>query len=252
MFGKNYIWTVIKGFFRLILVTVILLVVGVFVWRFATAKPPKELTVLTPNEKLVNLYSEGNLKLVTQEQSNITRADSSYGYFAVADVVFIPEIQQLQILVKYNDSTLKALKKDYADDFSELGEDEYPDSLKDWYDITVVLARDITPDNKDDNYGNNRESVELIRIQPTEVSGSTHKGRYSYRRLVFDDVPLDELTLAVYADFYYVGDIAYNDPDFDIYNDTAYGTLCLYAFADKTLDVKLTNADVKSLEQYVK
>jgi len=187
---------------------------------------------------------------MTQEQNTITRTEKNYGYFSVADVVFVPEIEQLQILVKYNDSTLKALKSDYAEDFSMLGEKEYPDSNKDWYDVTVVLARDLTPENKDDNLGSDRASVELIRIKPTEISASMHTDRYSYRRLVFDNVPLDELTLAVYADFYYVGDIAYNNEDFDIYSDTAYGTLCLYAFADKTLEVELTKDDIKAIENY--
>ena len=250
MFGKNYIFVIIKSFFRLLIATVILLVVGVFVWRFITSAPPKELTVITPSESLCEAYSDGELKLITQEQNNITRAENNYGYFSVADVVFIPEIEQLQILVKYNDSTLKALKSDYAEDFAGLGQKEYPDSEKDWYDVTVVLARDITPDNKDDNFGSGRDEVELIRIKPTEVSGSAHKDRYSYRRLVFDGVSLDELTLAVYADFYYVGDIAYNNEGFDIYTDKAYGTLCLYTFADENVEVKLTKEDIESIKNF--
>ena len=250
MFGKNYIFVIIKSFFRLLIATVILLVVGVFVWRFITSAPPKELTVITPSESLCGAYSDGELKLITQEQNNITRAENNYGYFSVADVVFIPEIEQLQILVRYNDSTLKALKKDYAEDFAELGEDEYPDSSLDWYDVSVVISRDLTPENSEDNFGNSPTAVELTRVKPTEVSESLHADRYSYRRLVFDNVPVDELTLAVYADFYYLGDVAYENEGFDIYTDTAYGTLCLYTFADKTLEVELTKDDIEAIENY--
>lgn len=251
MFGKGYIFAIIKGFFKLIILTVIMLVVGIFIWRFITSTPPSELMTLTPNERLVEAYREKeSIALVTQEQNNITRAEDNYGYFSVADVVFIPEIEQLQILVKYNDSTLKALKKDYPEDFAALGEKEYPDSEKDWYDVSVVLARDLTPDNEEDNLGSSRESVELNRIKPTEVSESVHVSRYSYRRLIFDGVALDDLTLAVYADFFYIGDIAYESADFDIYTDSAYGTLCLYTFADETLDVELTTDDVKAIESY--
>lgn len=252
MFGKGYIFSVIKWFFRLILVTLILLVVGVFLWRFITSTPPDELMTLTPNERLVELYEGGELKLITQEQNTITRSERSYGYFAVCDTVFIPEAEQLQILVRYNDSTLKALKSDYADDFSELGEDEYPDSTRDWYDVSVVLARDVTPDNSDDNFGNGRESVELTRVKPTEVSGREHVGRYSYRRLVFDNIPVDEFTLAVYADFYYLGDVAYEKEGFDIYEDEAYGTLCLYTFADNTLEAELSKDDLAAIEGFAK
>ena len=252
MFGKDYVFVIIKGFFKLMLGTLILLVVGVFLWRFITSVPPDELSTLTVDENIVAAYEDGSLKLVTQEQNNITRTEKNYGYFSVAQVVFIPELEQLQILVQYNDSTLKALKNDYSEDFSSLGEKEYPDPERDWYDVSVVLAKDLTPENSEDNFGNSKESVELTRIMPTKVSGSAHKDRYSYRRLVFDGVSLDEPTLAVYADFYYLGDVAYNNEDFDIYNDSAYGTLCLYTFADKTVDVKLTKDDVKAIENYVK
>lgn len=252
MFGKDYVFVIIKGFFKLMLGTLILLVVGVFLWRFITSVPPDELSTLTVDENIVAAYEDGSLKLVTQEQNNITRTEKNYGYFSVAQVVFIPELEQLQILVQYNDSTLKALKNDYSEDFLSLGEKEYPDPEKDWYDVSVVLAKDLTPENSEDNFGNSKESVELTRIMPTKVSGAAHKDRYSYRRLVFDGVSLDEPTLAVYADFYYLGDVAYNNEDFDIYNDSAYGTLCLYTFADKTVDVKLTKDDVKAIENYVK
>ena len=115
---------------------------------------------------------------------------------------------------------------------------------------TSMLARDLTPDNEEDNLGSSRESVELNRIKPTEVRESAHVSRYSYRRLIFDGVALDDLTLAVYADFFYIGDIAYESADFDIYTDSAYGTLCLYTFADETLDVELTTDDVKAIESY--
>lgn len=251
MFGKGYVLAIIKWFFRLIIATVIALVVGIFVWRFITSTPPDELMTVTPNDRLVEAYNaNGGLVMITQEQNTITRNEKSYGYFAVSDVVFIPEIEQLQILVRYNDSTLKALKKDYAEDFAELGEDEYPDSSLDWYDVSVVISRDLTPDNSEDNFGSSPSVVELTRVKPTEVSESLHVDRYSYRRLIFDNVPVDELTLAVYADFYYLGDVAYEKADFDIYTHTAYGTLCLYTFADKTLEVELTKDDIEAIENY--
>ena len=253
MFGKGYIFSVIKWFFRLVLITLIVFVVGIFVWRFITSTPPEDFMILTPTGQIAENYAEsGSLYMITQEQNSITRGERSYGYFAVCDVVFIPEAEQLQVLVRYNDSTLKALKSDYAEDFTALGEDEYPDSALDWYDVSVVLARDITPDNSEDNFGNGREAVELIRIKPTEVSISEHIGRYSYRRFVFDDVPVDDLTLAVYADFYYLGDVAYEKDGFDIYTDEAYGTLCLYTFADNAVEVELTKNDVRAIEEYIK
>lgn len=253
MFGKGYIFSLIKGFFKLVIVALILFVVGVLAWRFSEATPKKELLTLTPNDKLAEAYkTKGEeLVLVTQEQNSMTRAEHNYGYFAVCDAVFIPEIEQLQILVRYNDSTLKALKNDYYEDFSHLGEGEYPDSSEDWYDISVLISRDLTPDNSEDNLGDVREAIELIRIFPTSVAESTHEGRYSYRRLVFDGVKLDKETLAVFADIYYFGDVKYKNEDFDVYNDSAYGTLCLYTFMDKDVYVEMTKDDIKAIEEYI-
>ena len=263
MFGKGFVFAIVKGFFKFLVVTLIILVVGVFLWRFITSSPGDDLTTLSPNDKLVEAYREdGELKLVTQKLSNITLAPSNYGYFSVRDVVFIPEIQQLQVLVQYNDSTLKALKTDYPGQVNAI------DRSKDWYDISVVLVRDLTPDNEDDNLTVDRESVEMTRIMPTKVTKSVHKDRYSYRRLIFDNVPVsaltreekeaeghiktdEELTLAVYLDFYFLGDVKYKtDPEFDIYTDTAYGTLCLYTYKDKTIDVKLGDDDIKAIKNY--
>lgn len=269
MFGKGFVFTIIKAFFKLLVVSVIILILGVFVWRFITSEPDDELMVLSPNDRLVEAYNEdGQLKLVTQKLNNITLAPTNYGYFSVRDVVFIPEIEQLQVLVQYNDSTLEALKKDYPDHFEDLGEGEYPDSDKDWYDISVVLVRDLTPENEDDNLTTERGAVEMMRILPTEVTETHHESRYSYRRIVFDNVPVSSLTaaekategnsktdgdatLAVYLDFFFLGDVKYKtDPSFDIYNDTAYGTLCLYTFKDKTLEVELTEDDIEAIKNY--
>ncbi len=253
MFGKGYIFALIKGFFKLIIVALIMFVVGILAWRFSESTPPKDLITITPNEKLVEAYKEKGeaLVLVTQEQNSMTRGEDNYGYFAVCDVVFIPEIEQLQILVRYNDSTLKALKEDYKEDFTHLGEGEYPDSSKDWYDISVLISRDLTPDNAEDNLGDVRDAVELKRVFPTSVVESRHEGRYSYRRIVFDGVSIDKETLAVFADFYYLGDVRYNDEGFDVYNDSAYGTLCLYTFMDKNVVLEITDDNVKEIEKYI-
>lgn len=246
MFGKPNVFDILKIFFRVLIGILVAAVFVVLFWRFLTSRVPAELKTLSPNDMLSEAYAKygDDLKLVTQEQNTITRAPNNYGYFTVCEAVFIPEAKQLQLLVRYNDSTLKALQKDYNLDFT-------PDSSEDWYDITLVTSRDLTPDNPDDNLTNDPASVVLTRIPPTLVSARTHSGRHSYRRLVFDGVELDDLMLAVYADFYYKGDIAYESSGFDIYRDKAYGTLCLYAYTEASDNVTrpLSAADKKALAQ---
>ncbi len=246
MFGKLDIFDVIKIFFRVLVGVVITSVFVVLFWRMLAARVPSELLTLSPNDALLEAYEkEGEgLYMFTQEQNTITRTEKNYGYFAISDAVFIPSAEQVQVLVRYNDSTLDALVTDYGLDFE-------PDSDKDWYDVTLVVATDKTPENGDDNLSSDPESVLLTRIKPTQVSASEHHGRHSYRRLIFDGVSMDALTLAVYADFYYVGDIAYEAPDFDIYEAEAYGTLCLYAYTEKGQNEtrQLSEADKRAMER---
>ena len=239
MFPKLSAFDIIKLFFRAVFVLLVAAVFAVLFWRMATSRVPKELLELTPNEVLIEAYDEhgDSLTLMTQEQNTITRTEENYGYFTVSQAVFIPDAGQLQLLVRYNDSTLEALQKDYGLEF-------LPESDKDWYDVSVVVATDLTPENGDDNLSNDRESVALTRILPTEVSARMHHGRHSYRKLIFDGITFDESLLAVYADFFYIGDIGYQSEDFDIYEDKAYGTLCLYAFTEEG-DNEVTNLTEK-------
>lgn len=232
MFGKWDIFDLIKAFFRFLVVVAVGAVCTVLIWRVVVSSVPKDLCQISMNDPLSEVYAgKGKeLLLYTQQQNSITRGEKNYGYFASCDVLFIPEAKQVQLLIRYNDSTLEALQKDYS--LAEL-----PDSSLDWYDVTLVTATDLTPDNKEDNLASDPASVRLDRVTPTYVSESVHKGLYSYRRLVYDGVEFDELLLAIYADFYYVGDIRYLEEGFDIYTDEAYGTLCLYAHTEPLEEV---------------
>lgn len=247
MFGKFNFFTLLKVLFKILTTSVVLLVFGIFIWRFVTGRVPAELKVLTPDAALAEAYGQHgeDLVLYTQKQNSITRAEKNYGYFVCSQAILIPDANQVQILIRYNDSTLEATERDYGLSEGTL------DPESDWYDVTLVVARDLTPENSADNLGSDVGSVSLTRIQPSEVSESLHKGLYSYRRLVFNNVPQDALTLAIYADFYYVDDISYLEEDFDIYADEAYGTLCLYAYADKNVPLTLTKDDVAALESYI-
>ncbi len=245
MFPRLTAFDLVKLFFRALFTLLVISVFVVLFWRMGAARVPAHLEVLSPNEPLLEAYAEHGdaLEKLTQQQNTITRTKENYGYFAVSGATFVPAAKQLQLLVRYNDSTLKALQKDYALDF-------LPEFDKDWYDVSLVLAIDKTPLDDTDNLSNDPNSVELVRVLPSEVVASEHKGRHSYRKLIFDDIPFDEKLLAVYADFYYVGDIAYQSEEFNIYEDKAYGTLCLYAHTEESINklAPLSTRDKKALE----
>ena len=231
MFPRLTVFDIVKLFFRALFTLLVVAVFVVLFWRMSSSRVPKELLTLSPNAALLeayDVYGDGLLKL-TQEQNSITRNEENYGYFAVSSAVFLREAEQLQLLIRYNDSTLEALGKDYGLDF-------LPESDKDWYDVTLLLAIDKTPENTEDNLISDPASVELVRVKASEVVAREHHGRHSYRKFVFDGVKFDGSLLAVYADFYYVGDLAYENEDFDVYADKAYGTLCLYAFTEASIN----------------
>lgn len=232
---------IIKFLFFLIVFSVIALIL----WRIFSSGDPKSVDTITPNDKLCAAYEEhgDGLYLFRQEQRSITSAKDNYGYFSVTNCVFIPEANQVQIVVRYNNSTIRSLAEDKA-------LPEVPSRDEDLFDVSLSIATDKTPDNKDDNLGNDENSVQFVRVMPSSVSSDT-KNLYNYRRFVFDldgsGLSLRELLdsglmLAVYADIYYVDDVDYDKP--------AYGTLCLYDYLSENIEVKMRSRDRDALEEF--
>ena len=238
IFGKT-----VKILFFLLVFSVIFFLI----WRIFSSGNPKGMEGVTPNEKLAAVYEQegDDLYMFRQNLDMITRAEHNYGYFAVTDSVFIPAANQIQITFRYNNSTIDHLVEDQ-------GLSETPSRDSELFDVTLVLATDLTPDNAEDNLGNDPESVKLTRVHATAVTAEP-KNLYNYRRVIFDldelGISLEELTdsgelLAVYTDVYYVGDLDYEE--------TPYGTLCLYDHLTEIEIVKLSGADKKALRNYGK
>ena len=225
--------------------TLVFAVIALLLWRVFSSGDPKEMKRITPNEKLCAAYEEkgDELTMFRQEQKSITSGKDNYGYFSVTQCVFIPDANQIQIVVRYNNSTLRALAEDF-------GLPEAPARDAELFDISLTVAVDKTPDVTEDNAGNDQGSDAFTRIHPTSIEAG-EKNLYNYRRLVFDldsqglslDALLqDDLLLAVYADIYYNQAIHYDE--------YAYGTLCLYDYVSEKIEVELSSADRKALEAY--
>lgn len=235
---KSYYWwiagKVLYGLFGLaILVMVIFLL-----WRvYFSGKIPKEMKGLAVNEALAAAYAEkgDDLILQTQEQSTHTRGEGNYGYFAVPQFVFIPEAAQVQVLFRYNNSTLEATERDFA------LEGELPRG-EEIYDVSLLEIKDLTPEDKSDNKDGS-ESLAERRVQPTDCTVTT-TALYTYFLYTFDGVTVAEDTLVVYFDIYY-GDA----PD---YTASPYGTLRLYHSESEWVAVKLTADDKKALADFAK
>ena len=204
---------------------------GIILWRVFSSGDPKEVKYLMGNEALYEAYEKSGDELVLQYQmqDTITTAEYNRGYFSITQYVFIPEAQQVQLVFRYNNSTIKHLARDY-----ELG--AIPDKSEDLFDVTLVTTTDKTPDNREDNA--DAESLMMERHYPTTFE-RTETSLYTYYRFVFDNVQITPDMLYVFVDFYYLGDLNYEE--------RPYGTLCLYDDESPWVSYKLSRAERKML-----
>ncbi len=224
---------------RIVKITATLLifsVCGVLLWRIFSSGDPDSVSVLRVNERTYaayDVYGEDML-LQYQNQSTITRGENNAGYFSVTQYVFIPQADQVQLVFRYNNSTIRNLASDY-----EL--EAVPDKSETLFDVTLVLTEDLTPEDRSDN--TDRSKLKETRCFATVADTFRDEtSLYTYYRFVFDNVHVDELTVGVFADIYYVGDIDYDREP--------YGALCLYDDESEWIRKKLTDRDVAALKQF--
>lgn len=211
-------------------------VCSILLWRVFTSGDPKEVSRLMVNEHTKAAYDTHgeNMKMRFQGQYSITLGETNRGYFAVTQSVFIPQADQVQIVFRYNNSTIKNLAKDY-------NLPEVPSKDSELFDVTLVRTNDATPENRSDNF--DTSTLELTRYYPTDCIRHT-TALYTYYRFIFDGVVLEDNTVGVFADVYYVEDIDYEK--------TPYGSLCLYDDQSPWMAYTLTKEDIAALQSYGK
>ena len=229
---------------KLLFGLLIFAVCGFLLWRVFSLNTPDTLTDISVNDAIYEAYGEDDgLYIFRQEQGTITRGARSPGYFSITHTVFIPEANQIQVVFRYNNSTIKNLARDY-----EL--DAEPDRSEELFDVNLFFSVDLTPENTEDNAIISDEGTRTFRCS-SQLVASEEKSLYNYRKFVFDlDECGEELSelldsgtlLAVYADIYYVEDM-------DLEAE-AYGTLCLYDYKTKIEDVELSRSERESIEAW--
>jgi hypothetical protein len=212
-----------------------LILVVLFFGMCRNSNDPKSISTLLVDQKLYDAYVANGEKLdiFYQSHDEFTRGTDNYGYFAVTQSVFIRDTDQVQIVLRYNKSTLKYLAEDFPKDFTEI-----PDRNTEWFDVTLVKVIDLTPDNADDNKDD--AYLKYERYSAT-VSVSEQTGRHNYHRYSFDGVDLDD-ALEVYVNIYYKGSLDYEKD--------AYGVIQIYTSDPEKFNYtyKLTKEDKKAFE----
>lgn len=237
MARHKYKWRIAGFIFKALCTIIIAAIVILLLWRMIdNNNDPKDMDTVIPNLLLVDAYEKKGDSLNTyyQEQTRYTRGENNYGYFAITQSLIIDDIDQIQFVFRYNNSTLKYTKEDYS-------LDSIPSRDAEVYDVTVTVMYDLTPDDTTDNDGKTAEAVRYERIFPSQML-SAKKTLYNYRKFVFDGIEIDDSVIAVYADFYYVGDIDYDEKP--------YGSLLIYHYEEENISRKLTKNDVKAIEAW--
>ena len=204
------------------------------VWRaFFSDIMPDSMNNLVANDGVRAAYAQnGNdLRIVYQDQINISSAEHNKGYFGIMRVDILPEANQIQIVFRYNNSTLRYTKEDFSLETEPSKSDEV-------YDVTLVVKTESEVEG---------EFAET-RIQPTYFERDM-TSLYNYRLFVYDLGDMDLSSLldegaleSIFLDVYYNGAIDYES--------AAYGTLCIYDYITETYDVRLSSADKRAIEGY--
>ncbi len=196
---------VFKITFKTVILGISLFIYGFFMFRLCTMDDPKEMQKILWNDVNRAAYAAdpAGFEAYDQEPDTIITPN---GTFWISGVVHLPDANQIQITIKFNDSTRDHLKewlkkKELADDSFAVPEEPFDYSLI-------------------DNNG--------VRYHPSSVATAT-KQNYNYRRLVFENIDMNTVT-DLYADMYYLGDIDYAA--------APYGSLKVW---DSDLPVKVHN-----------
>lgn len=242
------VWVILKRLGKVIkfLFVCLVLTVCVFMgWRIFSTGIPSDIKTLIPDDELREAYAEkgDDLYIFEQKYDDITRAERNSGYFAVPEAVFIPEIDQAQIVFRYNNSTIRRVAED-------LKLETVPDRDQKLFDVSLVFYIDLTPEDDTDNDDLSSAGLKKIRVKPS-AEKCERTTLYNFYRYSFDledaEEPIDMsalmeegILIAVHAEFYF-GD----EPN---YEETPYGALSLYYHQRTNYDVKLSSKDKKALE----
>ena len=136
-----------------------------FFFRICSSNDPRAMQRIVWNETTVAAYQQDPAAFEALEQfpSAYMTVDGS---FWITNIVYLPEAKQLQVTVKYNDSTLRKLKEAIGSDYS------IPEEPFVYYLV--------------DDKGNRYDEHSFI---------SAEKSIYNYRRLVFENIDLTDVSI---------------------------------------------------------
>lgn len=259
----------VKFGFKCLGIGIILFVyVILFVRMCAVDGIPEGFEDLKITSELIDIYNAegGKDKFLYQSINKYNANEDSYGFFSVNKYVIIDGADQVQMIFKFNKSTLKYVAEEY-------GLKEIDREARDTFQLSLVVKNaigEIVPPETDESgfevvpvdYNDERnegKTYTLERLFPTSAEYLV-EGRYNYVKLTFDKVDFDnDRTLAIFLDINYKDDIRYEklnpkydpneqDPSVKMYLDS-YGRICIYNYTSPNRVYKFTKNDKAALER---
>ena len=223
---------VLRWIFRLFVFVIVALVF----WRVLfSARVPAAAKTLLVNDATYEAYQTHgeDLSIFTQTLEKLTRLETDegvYGLFWVSQARFLPEADQVQLLIRYNNSTLRYIAEDFR-------LDAVPDRQEHVVGVTLLATTDPTP--TDPKNGDAQTTRYYAAASPEVFTTSM----YNYRKLIFDGIDLNDPTLVDLTVHFHV--TPYQDE-----NDLPYGSLCIYDSEQPNEPERLTGRDRRALEGY--
>ena len=89
-------------------------IIALVLWRVIfSGRVPNNMETLTPGDAISAAYADGVLNVYTQDRAPVNMDGETAGYFWVCQALFIPEANQVQVLVRYNNNENKTRR--YSD-----------------------------------------------------------------------------------------------------------------------------------------
>ena len=223
---SSYTLWILGLLLRGLIMLLILALCTFLVWRvFFSQRPPRAMRTISDNAALSAAYEANGktLSILEQKQVKYTEGEDNYAYIYADWCLFIREAKQVQLLLFYNDSTLRHLQEDYGLETAPAHGDAV---------FRVVLTQyvDVTPEGAEERV------TEARAFTPVSCETGTAT-LYTFCRYTFDDVDVDSDTVVVYLDMYFA-----DDP-------SAYGTLRLYHEESESTVRDLQYRERKVIEQ---
>ena len=209
--GVHRVGRVLKIIFSVIVYSII----AFLVLRVCTdGNEPADVESIIVTKDLAEIYQKsGKLDCIYQKYDEYTMGEKNYGYFGVTDTVIFPEADQIQIVFRYNNSTLEHLPEDYPELCPQV-----PSRDTVLYGVSLVKVIDTTPDTEEDNEA---EGV-LIKeryFPESDLTTSDKTTLHNYFRYVFKNVDVSD-AVEIYIDIYYI--------EATDYDESPYGSIRIY------------------------